>query len=576
MNFKTSKKMIALALAVVLALSSAVSAFAAWPSFQNTNTNNGVVATQPPITPTTPTTVTLPTSGTIGTDVFSGVDTTSVIDSSGVAYTLYNGGILSGAAGGARLRATNLASPSTPVWDVQIDSANLKANNVQQLSTPALDGNGNLYLAGTWYENILTSTGVTGWTDANDQPLTSFDFPVGTTTIYYNSLSVPGSFWVPQIATDINSMTATISGTASLSNTGTTINFGTSSYYSGNFTIYNNSGSIVPQGTYRLAVSITTSEALSATSFEFLVSSWYAYKATDLTAATPTFTSIGKGYGQTNTPITITSNGNYVYFGVYEGDRAYYQYDVNAGALNTFLPPGGDDFYFAGAADVVVDTVEYVAFGGDNSFVYVRPVGARFADNTQGNTVKVSNGRIRSSVVAPADDTNVYFSSQGASNTNATLNKIVKSDLTDPSAEPTYLTFGGSGASTSSTPVVSANGYVYVGYNVSFSSGGVVAVPTGFTSATSPTDIYSGDPVQSSPIAYSVTTPGALVDYIYFTTNSGSGAGYCYYNDISGSDIDEAWTLANTSGNKYSVQGMASDNAYLIWGDDGNNLYIAH
>jgi outer membrane protein assembly factor BamB len=65
-----------------------------------------------------------------------------------------------------------------------------------------------------------------------------------------------------------------------------------------------------------------------------------------------------------------------------------------------------------------------------------------------------------------------------------------------------------------------------------------------------------------------------LDDYIYFTTNSSSGAGYCYSFDfVTGTQM---WSAAATSGNKYALQGFSAANQFLIYGDDGDYLYIVH
>jgi hypothetical protein len=86
------------------------------------------------------------------------------------------------------------------------------------------------------------------------------------------------------------------------------------------------------------------------------------------------------------------------------------------------------------------------------------------------------------------------------------------------------------------------------------------------------TTIYSGDPVQASPIVYS----GSYYDLIYFTTNSSTGKGYCYYYDTNYPYSEPVWSAGGTSANPYAEQGFASDNGYLVYGDDANNLYIMH
>jgi hypothetical protein len=137
-----------------------------------------------------------------------------------------------------------------------------------------------------------------------------------------------------------------------------------------------------------------------------------------------------------------------------------------------------------------------------------------------------------------------------------------------------------------STPVISENGYVYAGwggYDASFvGEGGIVGVLASAFSTFF--DVYgngagtgsaAGDLVQSSPIVWTDAEETGD-DFIYFTTNSGSGAGWCFrYGDTSTTPT-QVWTAPNTSGNNYSLQGMAySDSGYVVWGDDGDNLYVA-
>jgi hypothetical protein len=315
---------------------------------------------------------------------------------------------------------------------------------------------------------------------------------------------------------------------------------------------------------------------------------WNLWAVDVTTRAVPTGP-IAKGNGQANTPITPNSDTepDYLYFGAFSGnkDSYYYQYSINpptAGTLTSFS--GSDDFYWTGAAVVSLKTTnDYVVFGGDAGVIYVRPTGPQFATAGAGNQISLNDptytpGRIRSTVVALGTGATgaVYFTSEATA--DGLLWKIAQNDLLTISQITNPAVVKGA-VSNVSTPVISANNLIYVGgaevsYTPPVVSSGVVDVFD--TSLTNVATLYIGDPVQSSPIVYSVTATGARVDYIYFTTNSGSGAGYCYYNDIDGSDIDEAWTYANTSGNPYSVQGMSSDNGYVVWGDDGNNLYIAH
>ncbi len=64
-------------------------------------------------------------------------------------------------------------------------------------------GNGTLYAGMTHYTNELTSTGVTGWRYADNTPVSSFNFPSGATTIYYDGLVTPSDYYQPQLASNM-------------------------------------------------------------------------------------------------------------------------------------------------------------------------------------------------------------------------------------------------------------------------------------------------------------------------------------------------------------------------------------
>ncbi|HQC35798.1 MAG TPA: hypothetical protein PL035_01785, partial [Bacillota bacterium] len=165
-----------------------------------------------------------------------------------------------------------------------------------------------------------------------------------------------------------------------------------------------------------------------------------------------------------------------------------------------------------------------------------------------------------------------YFTSNDG--TNGKVHKATVSTLLNPI--PTIAAQSFNNKLSTSTPVISDSGYVYFGVHTAGwpSHGGIIG-----TQASTFNSLFSvygsaypgtptGEPVQASPIVY--TYDGT--DYIYFTTNSGSGKGYCYKYD--GFDAGLAWQAGGASGNRYSMQGFASDNGWLVYGDDGGMLYI--
>jgi hypothetical protein len=324
---------------------------------------------------------------------------------------------------------------------------------------------------------------------------------------------------------------------------------------------------------------------------------WEMYGVSSPTTS-PVIEPIRQGKWQANTPITAyTPSGEvYLYFGTWSyddnadyegiGDGAYYQYTVKSNDLKMFVPPVSDDFYGAGAAVVTgSDGKPYVVFGSDGyggnpGNVYVRPVGEDFADNAYGKVISMNalfpDDKIRSSMAYDTTSQALYFTSRVAESQPSPgtytghLWKLPVSSLLTTSSLSTYV--GLSGASTS-TPVISENGYVYVGTYSGFTSGTVEAFPVSNFVTGAKVPIYSGDPVQASPIVYT-DQESTFDDYIYFTTNSGSGKGYCYSYGGTGTTPQSRWSAGGTSGNRYAEQGFASDNGYLVYGDDSNTLYI--
>ena len=309
----------------------------------------------------------------------------------------------------------------------------------------------------------------------------------------------------------------------------------------------------------------------------------------------PTITIIASGTGEVTTPISYDNSGN-IYWGTWSNATIpttgiYYQYIPSTNTLNPFSPANSQGYYWAGAVFVTVGSAGYMVFGSDSGTVYVRPV-TNFSSGTgYTHTVPASdqNKHIRSSIALLGGY--LYFTS-AYSNTDVTpfiftgkLWRLATSSLTTSGdlSNPVELP----GASTS-TPVVSNNSFVYVGWyrqSTGFvGSGGVVTVPVAKFLTGSLVDVYgngvsgsgvSGDMVQSSPL---VRTIGGE-NYIYFTTNASNGKGYCYQHTPSSAAAQFVWSAGGTIPTPYehyTLQGFAANNGYLIYGDDASDIYIMH
>jgi hypothetical protein len=458
--FKAKQKILGVALALVLVLTLSVTAFAAWPSFQNHSDNNGVIdnGTPPITTPASVTTVALPS-----TTATTGVESTSVIGG-GCAYTLYNGGT-----DGACLTITNLANPAAPTTPFVIDS---DASDIPQLSTPYLDTENNIIF-------VLTSREAS-W-----------------------------MLWSVDVADPSDPGTPNV---------------------------------------------------------------------------------LAKGDGQANTPISAATDTSptYLYFGSYTGSRAgsYYQYNIATRNLATFTPQftyfRGDDFYLAGAAFVNVAGRDWVVFGGDRAILYVRAVDS-FDSALVGNAVTlvdtVNNpGPVRSSIVKETISgvEYIFFSSSGT--LGAILWQVRVADLLKATTINFVNNYNMKARATTSTPVISENGIIYVGTYNNDGIGNVWAFypGDGVTTALTLADvIYSGDTVQSSPIVYSSSFEGYLYDDVYFTTTAGTGYDYAVEITSTGTInfVECAWDYV---GNSSALQGFSSDEGYLVFGNSANQLYILH
>jgi len=567
---KNNKKLLSLVLALVLVFALSAGAFASWESFQKDATNNGVITSTPP-TSSSPTTTTLQlnTNG----YAYSGIDVTPVIDDNGNAYTLYNGGDVSGTAGGARLSSVAL-STGTSNWEIQLDA---DANNVQQLSTPYYAGNNTLYAGVSYSNDAMSGVSMSDWSSGAISGGVLTIPANGTVTLTLNSFLQNGTYKDAYITTNLWSDNyGDFSGTVTMVNwtTQETYSFGTNSSYPGSyFSLYNNNGIAIPSGTYTVTVTLTnnTSEPVTATSISYMLYQWKLYKVTGTNTATPTAAQITSGYGQIATPITMS--GNYLYFGIYQGDRSYYQ--VNTSDTDDILRYStytGEGYYWAGAA-VVGD---YVYFGDELGRVYKRPIGAGF-DTGAGAVAYLTNDTtgesgVRSSVCY--DGSNLYVTTRNGFlwRLSTDLYTVTSLDFRDTSGT-IYV------QNSSSTPVVSGNGYIYVGgYYSDFSTstfhGAVKCLPVNNWSSAALKTVWTSESeaVQSSVITYSVSRPTR--DYLYFTTNGPAGCGRCISYATASESTTDIWATPAQDARTYTLQGMAADGNHVVFGNDVNTLYI--
>lgn len=590
-----SRKGLLTLLALVLVFSLTVTAYAAWPSFQNDADNNGVI----PVSPAPPTASPTVAANQLANNYGGGIDAPSVIDDNCIAYTLYNGGYVFGTAGGARLQATTLSSPTPAVWNVQLDAT---ADNVPQLSTPVLVGT-DLYALTTGSTSLYGSSAfdTTNWTGTatiNNMNNTA-TFPANSTT-NIRSVATDVTFIAPttNITTEFtltpavnDAATYTIELLDSGNSVIATLVSGATLYggYSTALNYY--SGAAIPAGSYKIKLTITTdgTNPIEVTDISLYGSGWSLYCIDTTTTPANNPSPIATGVGAANTPITHC--GDYLYFGIYGGVRSYYQYDISTPALNQFA--ASEDFYWAGATTVTLDETNYVVFGSDSGTVYLRNV-ASFAStgttSSPGVGLSITPGAIRSTIVNGGDGY-YYFTSAGTG-TNGYVWRTADFSTYAVVQTPSFSTVNDTlTTTTTSTPVRSGLGYVYVGYSGDYTDfvtpansgpvGGVIGVPTASFSTGNRFQVYgtavttnvTGNPVQSSPIVWTdeEADPNPL-DYIYFTTNSANGEGYCYSYD--GSTPAQVWAAGGTSGNRYALQGFASGCGYLVYGDDDVYLYV--
>ena len=626
---KKTKRTLAIILCLVLILSSAV--LADWVQYQKDGSHNGVIpSTEAPYIANGGTLSTGAHMGTIqlGSGGWSGIDSEALmLTESGTtyAYVTYNGGAVTGDNGGTRLAKINVTTMNgntvnpTKVWDIQLtQTANF------QLSTPCYY-NGNIYVAGSGLSQLLlnnelvkSGSSYPNWTITGGAQNDGYVTLNGDSTATFISdyVSITGGYThrpamgIYLGSTAPTSTKATIAVSALRYGETSWISLGSFSfyptapsssnqpieiesacyYYYLNHNLSNTNNNKLTTGSYQFKYVVTISDSDSSNgTVDIEYCSFYeqnstVFEVSDITNATaPTYTAIAKigtNGGQINTPITgydyvVGSTTHHcIYFGTYSGTHSYYQYDLTTSTLTPYTPSsttGG--FYWAGA----YSDGTYVAFGGDNGYLYCTPAAnfggtgtQEYSLNTLGNITNAGN--VRSSLCKY--DNYVYFTSQGGYIWKVYWSNIASLSSSDVSKIKL------SGNSSTSTPVVSSNGYIYVGtYGNSsdFTQNGVRAIDLNNFDANHMYEIVSGTGsgnngtncvVQCSVIAYS---PDSTADYVYYTTNQSGGRGYCVKHTISGHSVTNLW---NTGSGNFTLQGMSAANGYLTFGNDGHTFYV--
>ncbi|WP_324822214.1 peptidoglycan DD-metalloendopeptidase family protein [Sinanaerobacter sp. ZZT-01] len=568
------KKILAMLLAAVMLAGTSLTAFATdWSTYQGNEKHNGILvegaetSTSPSVTQ-----IVLPHNG----SGWDGVDSAAVMetteDGDTYAYVLYDGyTIKEDGSGGGRLAKIDCTA-STPyvVWDTQITQS-----PGFQLSSPYLDvEDRSIYVGASGYnqkatnDNLALEAGVTkDWTVSK-----------AGTKMELNKVIVSGDETVTMTQSNVNlknrkkhraatgvkvygsnvamTITAKLNGTVVGENTFTSPDLIDGHYYlNKNFDDHSSAaeaavvtGANTLEFTYE--VSGNTGNTVEVEYCSLYEQNSAITKLVDIDEDMPTtdWSLAVPNNAQVNTP--IVKNEEYIYFGTWSGRTGtYYQYDIDCEELLEYNP-GNGGFYWAGA---VVDG-DYVYFGGDNGYLYARPVGDDFEDPDEGSIINletaggVSPGNVRSTISLV--DGHLYFTSQGGYIWSFTPNDGM----------PTLDWKAELAATSTSTPTVVGND-IYVGYYAGFSAGGVQKIEK--TGRHTVTTIATPGPVQSSVLVYM----DGGVNYLYFTTNSATGAGYCY----NGSTRTKVW---QTRGDTYTLQGMASSNGILTFGNDYDHFYL--
>ena len=589
---KRTGRVLAILLALAMLLS--VSAFAAWNGIGGAwDTHNGKVTTAPTDAAPTVAKIAMKNSGS-GWDGIDNVPVMHTVGTTTYAYVLYDGH-----AAGARLAKINCnkaienASSSdlynnaeVVLWDVPVST-----KSGFQLSTPLLvEGNDAASETDdTLYIGLTTTTALVEkdasdsiWTVSGGCTVDGSKLKISSTGTY--TMSTSGITMLKnnshRAATGISipagaemTITAKVNDTVALTKTFDSDDVIDGHFYLNDVLTSAGESAVVAGGTNTLSFTFNVTAlsgdayieygslfqtAASVMGFKDLTSAPVISSTTSI--ATPTYSVNLNDGGQLNTP--ITTDGTYLYFGTWQGNKSYYQWNPTTNELNSV---SGSGFYWAGAA-VIGDQV---FFGGDSGKLYYTST-----DNFELGVEEISldsdAGNIRSSIMVDGDY--FYFTSQG---------KYLWCFKANADGAPTLQWRTLLNAVSTSTPTKVGN-KIYVGYYNGFNKGGVTEVTESRTASASSyvskCDLIDGTgstannmPVQSSLVVLPNADSSAAA-YVYFSSNSNVGAGYCYA--VNGTTATKVWDTAAAGGGTYALGGMASDGGYMVFGNDYNNLYI--
>lgn len=589
---KRTGRVLAILLALAMLLS--VSAFAAWNGIGGAwRTHNGTVTTAPTAAAPTVAKIAMKNSGS-GWDGIDNVPVMHTVGTTTYAYVLYDGH-----AAGARLAKINCnkaienASSSdlynnaeVVLWDVPVST-----KSGFQLSTPLLvEGtNASSETDDTLYIGLTTTTALVE-KDASD----SIWNVSGGCTVDGSKLKISSTGTYTMSTSDITmlknnshraatgisipagaemTITAKVNDTVALTKTFDSDDVIDGHFYLNDVLTSAGESAVVAGDTNTLSFTFNVTAlsgdayieygslfqtAASVMGFKDLTSAPAISSTTGI--ATPTYSVNLNDGGQLNTP--ITTDGTYIYFGTWQGNKAYYQWNLSTKKLARTT---GNGFYWAGAA--VIGNQVY--FGSDNGILHWRST-SDFAKTGGTVTLPDSAGNVRSSIMVDGDY--FYFTSQG---------KYLWCYKANASGAPTHQWHTSLNAVSTSTPTKVGN-KIYVGYYNGFNKGGVTEVTesrdTTPASCVAKHDLISGTgstannmPVQSSLVVLPNADSSAAA-YVYFSTNSNVGAGYGYA--VNGTTATKVWDTSAAGNGTYALGGMASDGGYMVFGNDYNYLYI--